>query len=340
MFASLLVVALIGAIAWAGSAVGLSYLFGVVLPYVAVVTFFLGVIWRMVYWAKSPVPFSIPTTGGQEKSLDFIKQEKWDCPNTKFGVVVRMFLEVCFFRSLFRNTAADVREFDPVNKGPRTIYYSSKWLWFFALLFHYCFLLVFIRHFRFFMDPVPGWLTFMESIDGIMQIGSPRFYWPGGLLLVAVLFLLARRLFNQRLRYISLMNDYFPLLLILGIVLSGICMRYFDKTDIAQVKVFIMGLVHFSPVAPDGISPLFFMHLTFVSVLLLYFPFSKLMHMPGVFFSPTRNLPTNTREVRHVNPWNPPKQYFTYAEYEDVYRDAMAEAGLPLEKQPSSKAAE
>lgn len=210
MFASLLVVALIGAIAWAGSAVGLSYLFGVVLPYVAVVTFFLGVIWRMVYWAKSPVPFSIPTTGGQEKSLDFIKQEKWDCPNTKFGVVVRMFLEVCFFRSLFRNTAADVREFDPVNKGPRTIYYSSKWLWFFALLFHYCFLLVFIRHFRFFMDPVPGWLTFMESIDGIMQIGSPRFYWTGGLLLVAVLFLLARRLFNQRLRYISLMNDYFP----------------------------------------------------------------------------------------------------------------------------------
>ena len=216
MFASLLVVALIGAIAWAGSAIGLSYLFGVVLPYVAVVTFFLGVIWRMVYWAKSPVPFSIPTTGGQEKSLDFIKHEKWDCPNTKFGVVVRMFLEVCFFRSLFRNTAADVREFDPVTKGPRTIYYSSKWLWFFALLFHYCFLLVFIRHFRFFMDPVPGWLTFMESIDGIMQIGAPRFFWTGGLLLVAVLFLLARRLFNQRLRYISLMNDYFPLFLILA----------------------------------------------------------------------------------------------------------------------------
>ena len=219
MFASLLVVALIGAIAWAGSAIGLSYLFGVVLPYVAVVTFFLGVIWRMVYWAKSPVPFSIPTTGGQEKSLDFIKHEKWDCPNTKFGVVVRMFLEVCFFRSLFRNTAADVREFDPVTKGPRTIYYSSKWLWFFALLFHYCFLLVFIRHFRFFIDPVPGWLTFMESIDGIMQIGAPRFFWTGGLLLVAVLFLLARRLFNQRLRYISLMNDYFPLFLILGVVL-------------------------------------------------------------------------------------------------------------------------
>ena len=89
MFASLLVVALIGAIAWAGSAVGLSYLFGVVLPYVAVVTFFLGVIWRMVYWAKSPVPFSIPTTGGQEKSLDFIKQEKWSACSWKSASSVR-----------------------------------------------------------------------------------------------------------------------------------------------------------------------------------------------------------------------------------------------------------
>ena len=74
--------------------------------------------------------------------------------------------------------------------------------------------------------------------------------------------------------------------------------------------------------------------------ILIRFYFQGKGGVPGVFFSPTRNLPTNTREVRHVNPWNPPKQYFTYAEYEDVYRDAMAEAGLPLEKQPSSKAAE
>ena len=339
MFASLLVVALIGAIAWAGSAVGLGVLFGVVLPYVAVAAFFVGVIWRMVYWAKSPVPFAIPTTGGQERSLDFIKQAKWDCPTTTFGVVRRMFLEVVFFRSLFRNTCADVREFDEVNNGPRTIYFSSKWLWVFSLLFHYCFLLVFIRHFRFFMDPVCPVITWIETIDGIMQVGAPRFFWTGGLLLCALLFLLARRAFNQRLRYISLPNDYFPLFLLIGIVGTGICLRYFDKTDIAQVKVFIMGLVHFAPVSADGINALFFVHLTLVSVLLMYIPFSKLMHMAGVFFSPTRNLPCNTREVRHVNPWNPPKQFYTYAEYEDAFRDAMADAGLPLEKQPE-KAAE
>ena len=339
MFNSLLLVLLIGVIAWAGAAIGLAGLFGVALPYVAVVVFIAGVVWRMVYWAKSPVPFCIPTTGGQEQSLDFIKQAKFDCPSTTWGVVQRMFLEVFCFRSLFRNTVADVREFDPVNNGPRTIYYSSKWLWAFALVFHYCFLLVFIRHFRFFMEPVPSCIRFLESIDGIMQVGSPRFFWTGGLILVALLFLLARRIFNERLRYLSLANDYFPLWLLIGIVGTGICLRYFDKTEIAQVKVFIMGLTHFAPVATTGINALFFTHLTLVCVLLIYFPFSKLMHMPGVFFSPTRNMANNSRRVRHINPWNPPKQYFTYAEYEDTYRDAMADAGLPLEKQPE-KAAE
>ena len=134
MFNSLLLVLLIGAVAWAGSAIGLAGLFGVALPYVAVVVFIGGMVWRMVYWAKSPVPFCIPTTGGQEQSLDFIKQNKIDCPSTTWGVVKRMFFEVFLFRSLFRNTYAEVREFDPANKGPRTIYYSSKWLWAFALL--------------------------------------------------------------------------------------------------------------------------------------------------------------------------------------------------------------
>ena len=189
------------------------------------------------------------------------------------------------------------------------------------------------------MEPVPLPITWVETIDGIMQVGSPRFYWTGGLALCALLFLLARRLFNHRLRYISLLNDYFPLWLLLGIVSSGLCLRYFDKTEISQVKIYLMGLTHFAPVSAAGINELFFVHLTLVCVLLICFPFSKLAHMPGVFFSPTRNMATDSRRVRHINPWNPPKQYFTYAEYEDTYRDAMAEAGLPLDKQPE-KAAE
>ncbi len=146
---------------------------------------------------------------------------------------------------------------------------------------------------------------------------------------------------DKKVRYISLANDFFPLFLLLALVGSGICMRYIGKTDIASVKVFTMSLVTLHPVNPAalGISPLFFMHLFFLSVLLAYFPFSKLMHMGGIFLSPTRNQPNNSRAVRHVNPWNPPKVYHTYAEYEDDFRDLMAEAGLPLEITPEQAAA-
>ena len=115
-------------------------------------------------------------------------------------------------------------------------------------------------------------------------------------------------------------------------------MRYIDKIDIAKAKEFIMGLATLHPVSPAGLGNIFFIHVTFVSALLIYFPFSKLMHMGGVFLSPTRNMKADTRQERHVNPWNPPKKYHTYAEYEDDFRDAMAEAGLPLEKQPEPKA--
>ena len=335
MFISLLAVLAIAAIAWLAPSIGLGILFGVVLPYAAVAVFLVGLVWRIRYWGKSPVPFAIPATGGQQKSLDFVQQAKLDNPDTWCGVVKRMFLEVFLFRSLFRNTAADVRV-----DGPRVIYYSSKWLWLFALLFHYCFLVIFIRHFRFFMEPVPLCITWLEMLDGFLVVGAPRLYMTSLLILLALGFLLSRRLLNERLRYLSLPSDYFPLWLIIGIVLTGIWMRYFGKTDIAAVKVFIMGVLSLSPVSTEGIGGVFFAHMALVSSLLAYFPFSKLTHMLGVFFSPTRNLPNNTRAVRHVNPWNPPKRYHTYEEYEDDFRELMHEAGLPLDKQAPKAAAE
>lgn len=327
MILSFVAALLIGVVAWYGAASGFQYALGMALPLFAVAVFVGGLVWRIVYWAKSPVPFAIPTTGGQEKSLDFIRPNRLDAPCTTAGVIGRMMLEVLLFRSLFRNTYADVRA-----TGPRIIYFSSKWLWVFALMFHYSFLVIFMRHFRFFLEPVPLCLTWMEFLDGIMQVGIPRFFMTDAVVLIALGFLFARRLVNPRVRYISLMNDYFPLFVLLGLTGSGICMRYFDKVDIAQAKVFAMGLVRFSPQAVDGLGPIFFVHMTFLSVLLMYFPFSKLMHMGGVFLSPTRNLACNTRAVRHVNPWNTPTKFHTYAEYEDDFREAMDEAGLPLDK--------
>ena len=155
----------------------------------------------------------------------------------------------------------------------------------------------------------------------------------GVVLLAAVTFLFLRRLFIGRIRYISLASDYFPLILIFGIAFSGLLMRYFTKASVVQVKELAMGLVTFHPVIPDGIGTIFYVHLFLVCVLLAYFPFSKLMHMGGIFFSPTRNMTGNTRAARHVNPWNYPVKVHTYQEYEDEFREKMIEAGLPVEKE-------
>jgi len=326
MIFSLLAVIVLGGIACL-IAPSAPHLFGVLLPYAAVLVFITGFVWQIMNWAKSPVPFRIPTTGGQQRSLDFIKPSRLDAPYTKEGTIGRMMLEVLLFRSLFRNTKAELRK-----DGPRLVYWSSKWLWLFALLFHYSFLVIFIRHFRFFLEPVPVFIAAVEAVDGIMQIGIPRFYMSNLLIMAALMFLLCRRLFDSKLRYISLPNDYFPLLMLLVIAGSGILLRYFVKADTATIKVFTMGLVTLNPTIPaEGLPTLFFLHLFFVSVLLIYFPFSKLMHMGGVFLSPTRNLPNNSRAVHHTNPWNPPKTYHTYEAYEDDFRELMEEAGLPVE---------
>ena len=315
------------AVAFAGvKLANMQFLFGVVIPYAAVLTFLIGVALRVIKWGRSPVPFRIPTTCGQQKSLPWIKHSRFENPDSTFDVVVRMALEVFLFRTLFRNLKAETRE-------GRVAYGSDKWLWLAGLAFHVTFFTVLIRHLRFFMEPVPFFVNLTDSLDGFMQIGAPHLLLTGVVLLLAAAYLFFRRISIPQVRYISLPADYFPLFLIMGIVISGILMRYFTKVDIVGVKALTMGLVTLSPAVTDGIGVVFFIHLFLISVLLAYFPFSKLMHMGGVFLSPTRNMANNSRIKRHINPWNYPVKVHTYAEYEDEFRDKMKSVGLPLEKE-------
>lgn len=179
---------------------------------------------------------------------------------------------------------------------------------------------------------MPACLKFVEYLDGIVQIGLPGVFI-SGIVLLAALFLLARRIFDAKVSYISLLADYFPLFLIIGIAATGIAMRYFTKVDITGVKEFTMGLVTFHPVIPPGVGGLFYAHVLMVSVLFAYFPMSKLMHAGGIFLSPTRNMANNTRAKRHINPWNYAVDIHTYEQYEDHFRDKMIEAGLPVDKE-------
>jgi nitrate reductase gamma subunit len=352
---SIVMVTILALIPWVGVWVfDFRYIFGVIIPYAALAIFILGIIYRVIKWSLSPNPFRIPTTAGQQKSLPWIKPSRLDNPSTTLGVLGRMFFEIFLFRSLFRNTSLEFRQ------GPKITYEWEKWLWIAALAFHYSFLVVVLRHLRFFTEPIPGFVKLLESLDGFFEMGIPipqvsGFALPGILisgfvLLAALTYLFLRRIYISQTRYISLPADYFPLFLIIGIATTGVLMRYmgaftqflfnFDlfTVQVVQVKELGMGLVTGNPVIPEGIGTLFFIHLFLVCVLLAYFPFSKLMHMGGIFLSPTRVLANNNRVVRHVNPWNYPVKTHTYEEYEEEFREKMIEAGLPVEKMPESQA--
>lgn len=318
----LMLVACVGA-----GVLGFHTLFAVVFPYLALVVFAGGIVYRVLNWARVPVPFRIPTTAGQQRSFPWIKPNRIDNPSTVFGVIGRMALEVLLFRSLFRNTKTEVRD------DRRVVYGSDKWLWAAGLAFHWSFLLVIIHHYRFFLEPVPRFIGFVEAVDSFFQVGLPMIYATDVILVGAATYLLLRRFAIPQVRYISLAADYFPLFLILGIALSGISMRYFEKTDIVAIKELTAGLFTFHPVVPDGIGLTFYIHLFLVCVLLAYFPFSKLMHAGGVFLSPTRNLANDSRAHRHVNPWSYPVKVHTYEAYEDEFREKMIDAGIPVDKE-------
>ena len=172
-----------------------------------------------------------------------------------------------------------------------------------------------------------------------MQVGSPRFFMTGGLVLAPCSSFWRAACSTNGCATFRFSTTTFPSGCSWASWAAGICLRYFDKTEIAQVKIFIMGLTHFTPVTTAGINALLFTHLTLVCVLLDLLPLLQAGAHAGRVFQPHAQPGQQFAPGAAFNPWNPPKQFFTYAEYEDTYRDAMAEAGLPLEKQPD-KAAE
>jgi nitrate reductase gamma subunit len=192
-------------------------------------------------------------------------------PVTTGGVAARLAREVVFFESLFR---------------------SSKWTWLFGWMFHFALLLVLLRHLRYFQQPV--W----EPVMWVQAFGM----YAGFAMVAGLAGLWARRFLVDRVRYISTPSDHLMLALLLAIGASGLAMRYVAHTDIVAVKAFMLGLMRFDwqPLPAD---PVLLVHLALVVLLMFVFPISKLLHAPGLFFSPTRNQTDDPREARHLAAW-------------------------------------
>ena len=221
--------------------------------YLATAIFVVGLGYKIRLYARTPALLNIPTT---------------PAPVTRPGVVLRMTREVTLFESLFK---------------------SNKWTWLFGWVFHFAMLLVVLRHFRYFTQPVWFWVNWIQ----------PFGMYAGFAMLGGLLALWGRRFLVERVRYISSPSDHLMLLLLIGIAGSGLVMKYVAHTDIVSVKQFALGLIYFDwqPLPAD---PALLLHLSLVLLLMFIFPFSKLLHAPGVFFSPARNQVDNTREKRYL----------------------------------------
>ena len=315
------------ALAITGAFTGLQFLMAVVFPYAAGAIFIAGLFWRVITWSRAPVAFHIPLVAGQQRSLPWIKSHSVESPDTNGGLMGRMALEILFFRSLFRNDRVEL------DRPQRLSFRGKRLLWLGSLAFHWSLLTILLRHLRFFIEPVPSFVVFLREIDGIFQQPWPLLYISDITIVLALGYLFARRVVFPQLRYISLASDYFAVLLIGSVAISGILMKTVFQVNLADVKELAMSLVRFHPVIPEGLNALFCVHIFLVSILLAYLPFSKMVHMAGILFSPTRNLKNNSRMRRHVNPLNRPVVVHTYEQYEDQFRPAMKNAGLPVDKE-------
>jgi nitrate reductase gamma subunit len=192
-------------------------------------------------------------------------------PVTTGGVVLRILREVVLFESLFK---------------------SNKWIWLFGYMFHAALLLAMMRHLRYFIHPVWDWVALVQ----------PFGMYAGFAMLAGLGALWFRRIFVQRIRYISGPSDHLMLVLLIGITVSGLAMSFVARTDIIALKQFMLGLMRLDW-QPMPTEPILMAHLGMVIALMIVFPFSKLLHAPGLFFSPTRNQVDNAREKRHLAPW-------------------------------------
>lgn len=301
----------------------------IAVPYVAAVLFLGGLAWRVWTWAATPEPFRIPTTTGQQRSLAGIAPSRVESPSTTAGVVGRMLLEGLLFRSLFRNVASG-----PTAAGtcPDPVFLERKALWLGAMAFHWSLLVIVVRHLGLFVEPIPRVASFVASVDGFFQVGSPSWYATDVIVIVALGYLLFRRVRDPLLRYLTLPADYLALAVLIAVVGSGVVLRYVARTDLIAVRQYTLGLAALAPTAPASPGAGFVLHLLSVSVLLAILPFTKMVHAAGMWLSPTRNQANDGRRRRHVNPWNAPAPFHTYEEWEDEFREKLQAAGLPIDR--------
>jgi nitrate reductase gamma subunit len=227
----------------------LSFILAGIMVYVAVAVFFGGSIYRIVKWFKTP---KSPVRQGM------FPQPRGPARFLKLGKDSLIFPQV---------------------------WSTDRWMWFFVFGMHLAGIGLFIGHLRLLFEFTPLYNAVgdssMEKMAG----------WVGGAigiaLFIAFTYFLLRR-FKSPYRELSVPEDYLLLLLILLLVLLGDHLRFTQPFELADYREYTTSLIHLRPAFPTNIavSPskwILVGHIFTANLLLIYFPFSKLVHSIGGF---------------------------------------------------------
>lgn len=223
----------------------LSFVIGGVLPVLAILVFTAGMIYRINAWIKTPQPGKLTL---------------FPAPGAPGKSVLA---EAVLFPSLFR---------------------SDRSLWLFAWVFHITLALVALGHLRVITALVDRVLmgTGMSK-EGIASMSATVGGIAGIILLGTGTLLLIRRLTTRRVREISGFPDFFALLLLIAIILTGDLMRFGAHFDLALTRQWFWSLLSLSPQVPE--NGVFLVHILLAFLLIMYIPFSKILHFGGIFFT-------------------------------------------------------
>jgi len=221
------------------------FFIGQVFPYIAAGVFIVGMAWRIGTWLKAPVPFQLTL---------------FPAPSSTAGQVAAVGEELLLFKSLRR---------------------GDKGLWLWAWLMHVSLAMIIGGH-------IVGiyFLTQQFTMIGLTPADSSRLsallgIIAGGVFFVSLLVLLYRRTAIPEVKRLSDPADYFDIMLLLAIVVSGMHMRVTSiEVDLPAIRTYLGALLAFRPI-PIPHEWVFVSHYFLINVLLLYFPFSKLIHLAG-----------------------------------------------------------
>lgn len=224
----------------------LAYLIGLVLPPITLAVFAGGLIFRFREWWKLPAP----------------KVTMYPAPEPGAETFVSVLKSTFFFPRLFK---------------------SDKGLWTGAWVFHAMLALILVGHVRVLTDFPWLWKALGLNADVMSNTMGGL---AGIVILLTLLFLLARRMSIPRVREITQGGDWLALALLLLIVLTGDAMRFFGHFDLNLSRAYFAALVtlQFQPAPANG---WFLLHFLLGQCLFLYLPFSKMLHFGGVFFTQT-----------------------------------------------------